>query len=332
MQNKKEKNKNLGRKFLSFLKHPFIRKNEPILHTVEWVFVLLAFFVVGLSVAYFQVSTNYLSGWWQTFTLKQEAQQIPEAEKEFAGETVSEPVVDTTGWDTYRNQWYGFEIKHPDSWRNNTQYKMAAERSARYEIIYKFRKDGGDASGVFDGYDVKIYPVKKVPNVEATNEIRKKEGAPEDPNQCSLSKEEKNFGGEEFPTLQKISVGEADFCYEPAYFYSLTKGDYIYNIVPAVGESGERFANPEKETGKIFPEYKEAIASFKDISISRPVAKPAKPRITARRPVSAKIVNGKFVCAKKNDKPRKSKNNKPGHLDLECCLDPDEKPNPWCTY
>jgi hypothetical protein len=44
-------------------------------------------------------------------------------------------------------------------------------------------------------------------------------------------------------------------------------------------------------------------------------------------------VNGKLVCAKKNDKPRKSLNgNKRGHLDMECCLDPDETPNPWCTY
>ncbi|KKT72417.1 MAG: hypothetical protein UW66_C0003G0001, partial [Candidatus Moranbacteria bacterium GW2011_GWF1_44_4] len=248
--------------------------------------------------------------------------------KLFTGETVAEPI-DTTAWDTYQNKWYGFEIQHPDSWKNNTQYKTATEKSAVYETIYKYRKDSDDASDTFEGYDVKIYPVKKIKNVESTNDIHKKEGAPDDTSGCELF-EEMNFGPEGF-YFQKVSVKDDSPCYEPAYFYSLTKGNYIYNIVPAVGESGERFSDPEKETNRRFPEYKEAVNSFKFIQIVRPQAK-ARPKITAKRPVSAKVVGGKLVCAKKNDKPRKSKRNKPGHMDMECCLDPDEIPNPWCTY
>lgn len=45
-----------------------------------------------------------------------------------------------------------------------------------------------------------------------------------------------------------------------------------------------------------------------------------------------KIVNGRPMCAKKNDKPKKSKQNKRAHIDRECCLDPDEVPNPRCVY
>ena len=63
--------------------------------------------------------------------------------------------------------------------------------------------------------------------------------------------------------------------------------------------------------------------------------KPPKPKLpTARKPVGAKIVNGKYVCKKKHDYVGKSKKKNKGyiHLDLECCLDPDEYPNPWCTY
>jgi len=56
----------------------------------------------------------------------------------------------------------------------------------------------------------------------------------------------------------------------------------------------------------------------------------------ARKPVSAKRVNGKYVCKKKEKDEfiGKSKKNNKGyiHLDLECCLDPDEFPNPWCSY
>ena len=49
-------------------------------------------------------------------------------------------------------------------------------------------------------------------------------------------------------------------------------------------------------------------------------------------PVSAVRVNGRYVCAKKNDKPGRSNKNKRGHIDRQCCLDPDEKPNPHCDY
>lgn len=42
--------------------------------------------------------------------------------------------------------------------------------------------------------------------------------------------------------------------------------------------------------------------------------------------------SGRKVCSKKNDKPSKSKQKKGIHLDMECCLDPDEIPNPHCYY
>ena len=330
MEKKKTKIKKIFKKLASLIKHPFNKKNEPLLHTIEWIFVLLAFFAIGFAVIYHgRVSMFLEEGKYFPSGSKEALIQTLEEQELFTGKVVPEPI-DTTAWDTYQNKWYGFEIQHPDSWKNNTQYKTATEKSAVYETIYKFRRDGEGASEIYEGYDVKIYSVKKTKNIESTNDIHKKEGAPEDASVCPPISEEMNFGPENF-YFQKVSLKDDNPCYEPAYFYSLAKGDYIYNIVPAVGESGERFSNPEKETTKIFPEYKEAVNSFKFIPIVRPQPKP-KPKITAQRPVSAKVVNGKLVCAKKNDKPRKSKQDKGKHLDLECCLDPDEYPNPWCTY
>ncbi len=57
-------------------------------------------------------------------------------------------------------------------------------------------------------------------------------------------------------------------------------------------------------------------------------------RARARKPVGAKVVNGRYVCKKDHDYVGKSKKRNKGylHLDMECCLDPDEYPNPWCTY
>lgn len=43
--------------------------------------------------------------------------------------------------------------------------------------------------------------------------------------------------------------------------------------------------------------------------------------------------NGRRVCEHKNDKGNKSKQSgKDVHIDRECCLDPDEIPNPRCYY
>lgn len=311
------------------IKHIFDPKNEPLLHTIEWVFVLLAFFIIGLSIIYYQSTVTLFDKISDKFLESKDVLiQTPEEEKMFTGEVVAEPI-DTTSWDTYRNQWYGFEVGHPNSW-TNMQYKSATEKSARYETIYKFRKDGNGGDDTFSGYDVVIYSTKKAQSIENTNEIRKKESSPEDISECSFSEE---VGlGDENNQYQKVSVEKKNPCYEPAYFYTLSKGNYIYNIVPAVKEDTGQFSNPEKNADELFPEYKEAVASFKFISIARPRPK-LKPRITARKPISAKISGGRLVCAKKNDHPSKSRNgNKKGHLDLECCLDPDETPNPWCTY
>ncbi|MFA5872155.1 MAG: hypothetical protein WC858_05585 [Parcubacteria group bacterium] len=308
----------------------FNPQNEPFLHTVEWVFILASFFFIGLAMMYYQESKSPLEVKGGKYAEGIDVSiQTLEDQKMFTGEVVPEPV-DTTAWDTYQNKWYGFEIQHPDAWKNNTQYKTATEKSAVYETIYKFRKDGEENGDAFAGFDVKIYPIKKVQKIENTNDVHKKDSAPEESNDCSLSLEETKLkdGGLD---LKKISVDENDLCYKPAYFYSVTKGSYIYNIIPAIGESGERFSDPEKETSKRFPEFKEAVAAFKFIPIVKPKPR-VDPRAGVRKPVAAKIVGGKLVCAKKNDHPKDSHNNKPGHLDLECCLDPDERPNPWCTY
>lgn len=57
------------------------------------------------------------------------------------------------------------------------------------------------------------------------------------------------------------------------------------------------------------------------------------PGIRAGYPLSyKKDAQGRLVCATKNDKPAVSKKDKPTHIDMECCLDPDEIPNPHCYY
>ncbi|MCA9364392.1 MAG: hypothetical protein KC736_00670 [Candidatus Moranbacteria bacterium] len=81
------------------------------------------------------------------------------------------------------------------------------------------------------------------------------------------------------------------------------------------------------ELSHVVPEFFLIPSTFAVQKIIRP-----RPEYILRYPVSAKVENGHLVCAKKKDKPSFSKKTKHKHLDLECCLDPDEWPNPYCTY
>lgn len=63
-----------------------------------------------------------------------------------------------------------------------------------------------------------------------------------------------------------------------------------------------------------------------------PQVKSVVPRVSAPMPAVFAVVNGRLVCSKKNDHPSKSKKGKGRHMDMECCLDPDEYPNPNCHY
>ncbi|HRZ95721.1 MAG TPA: hypothetical protein P5262_04130 [Candidatus Moranbacteria bacterium] len=78
---------------------------------------------------------------------------------------------------------------------------------------------------------------------------------------------------------------------------------------------GEELRIYEKENPKIFFRKKTVINTKR-----------------APMPVVFAMKGGRRVCNRKNDHPSKSKQNKKGHMDMECCLDPDETPNPHCYY
>ncbi len=97
----------------------------------------------------------------------------------------------------------------------------------------------------------------------------------------------------------------------------------------------EPISKPEVEESQ--PSAADNLVNKNNVAAKAVVKQPAPikkvaPRINAPFPISFKRVGGQFVCAKKNDHPSKSNKNKKGHMDMECCLDPDEVPNPHCTY
>jgi len=111
--------------------------------------------------------------------------------------------------------------------------------------------------------------------------------------------------------------------------------------------------SPEKENGEsaeenMLPEGKnisetlsDAVGSVKELAIKTARAKKIAGAKAAREALlrntppprtSTKRVDGKKICDKKNDKPHESGKGSLPHMDMECCPDPDEWPNPHCYY
>ena len=90
--------------------------------------------------------------------------------------------------------------------------------------------------------------------------------------------------------------------------------------------------DPTEQSASVESNTIESLFSIPTVYAKKKTTKKKVKKVKAKKPVSFKMKNGKRVCAKKNDKPSMSTKNKTTHMDMECCLDPDEKPNPYCSY
>ena len=265
--------------------------------------------------------------------------QAPQiAVEETESQEAENPVIDTANWIKYANDWYGFELKYPNNWEK-TEIKSTNEND-RWEYRYQFRKEKAEKNNPYVGFDVVIYDIQKVKEFYNTDEFPtfkseelKKEGISK--NIKIPITENENY------SIEQIYIGEDDKYYNPAYFYTLVRDNYIYNVTPAsVFDFREKkFFEPKSEVTDMFPEFVSAASTVELVDIKRPKPKitVVKPRINAPRPdaETARDSLGRMICKDlKGDKPHKSRVNNKGkqHLDMECCLDPDEYPNPWCYY
>lgn len=245
-------------------------------------------------------------------------------------ETIQEEI-DTAKWKEYRSNWYGFSVSYPETWKDPAS--QAAPKNSKWEYKFEFRMAKIEESNPYLGFDVVVYDLAKAPELSSTNEfpVSKNEEVRTLP-QCQ------NIEGHLIETgdypAEEIYLPPTDDCFEAALFFSYIRDRYIYNIVPVKKFGVVVDSDPRIAVNENFPEFLAVISTAKIIDIARPkaVAAPPKPKVTAPMPASYKVIDGRLVCAKKNDKPSKSDKNKKKHLDMECCLDPDETPNPHCYY
>lgn len=260
---------------------------------------------------------------------KQTPEILPQPLAEKEENQAESPTIDTTNWKTYQSAWYGFELKYPDNW-NNPQFKNYT-KGVKWEYRYQFRKQEITENNPYIGFDVVVYNIHRIKELSNTdefptikNEVLKKQGA------CQII--EGHLGENENYPAEQIYIDAHDDCYDPAYFYTLTRDNYMYNIVPILLGEKEKTIQSEKEIIENLPEFISASSTFDLIEIKRPKVIPKK-TIDAPMPAWFKKDSlDRLVCAKDNDRPAKSDKGKKKHLDMECCLDPDEYPNPHCHY
>ena len=219
-------------------------------------------------------------------------------------------------------------MKYPDYWPEPTVLKPTGFPGEVLRMSFL----SNDAEEKFSGFQVAVYDLNVVKEFSKTAEFP------------AVKNQELFVSGEckdrevylletgEYPA-EEIYVPLNDNCYQAVLFFSVVNEGYIYNLSPILKPGMVFEDEPMKELSEDLPEFFEVVAFFENIDIVRPQKRAVEPKITAPMPVSYKVdEKGRLVCAKKKDKPSKSKQGKKKHLDMECCLDPDEYSNPHCYY
>lgn len=235
-------------------------------------------------------------------------------------------------WKEYKNTAYSFVLKYPSDWAEPAVIKPEDGQKFKLKISFRNKAEDEKNQKGFDIYAYRLLKSKSYIQPDYTDNLIKKDSAAEDYSNCSEIGTA-SIGENKYPAMEMYHL-QNDPCFEEAYFLVLEKGAYIFDIVPVPqGGLGYDSYDGRKKVAETLPEFGKMLNSFNFIQVAARKTTVVK-RITAPKPVAkTKNVGGKRMCAKKNDKPRKSKENHNGkHMDMECCLDPDETPNPWCTY
>jgi hypothetical protein len=197
----------------------------------------------------------------------------------------------------YSNQIYGFKIKYPSSWPAPKEENPSAENQWIKKIIFK-------DSSPWEKFYLLVYK-----NSESKAEVDPISWGYENEKACSA---------------RKINIIKNYFNYKKENIYEFRKDDYVVKIFKGEGELN--FSDSQfKSSALSFIFQKESIPISRKDHIAQTI-------VGAKKPYAYDVVAGKRVCNKKNDRPGKSDQHKGKHMDMECCLDPDEIPNPYCTY
>jgi hypothetical protein len=255
--------------------------------------------------------------------------EIVEELRDFAKNT------DMSQWKKYENPWFGFALKFPQNWK--APFVSYASKNVGWEQKISFRRLQVDQDNSYAGFDALVYETKEDENIMNIQEFPDlNEGMVRSEGVCDTI-DGHTFETGDYPA-EEIYISSGDDCYETGLLFTFTLDEYTYVLLPVKKNGLENFDDQRMEIMTEMPEFFAIASTLESIEIVRkaiPAQKIVTKRITAPKPaVFEKDALGRMVCNKKHDKPGKSKINNKGkiHMDMECCLDPDEYPNPHCYY
>lgn len=316
------KHKKIEKKFLKSLRPFASRKNI--------VSLQIMLIVGGISLLLTVVSANFIRN--RNLKLIKEKRQSAYTDEVRRLSGISSDLIPapdiTEGWNTYENKAYSFSLKYPSGWQ--TPQEIAPDSNVNYLLKIAFDEKGLVSEQDQKGFDIFVYDSKKFPDPAGTDSLKTK-GENIQPKDC-LHFDNITLGQNKYPA-EEIFVNAKDLCYEETFFYSLTQDGHTYNIVPREGKKSDVFPSDAKSTLiKTFPEFYDVVSTLNlEKRESSFVQVPKKIIRNIVSPPPVRFVAGPS-CAHKNDHPSYSNKGKGKHMDEDCCPDPDEWPNPGCSY
>jgi hypothetical protein len=209
-------------------------------------------------------------------------------------------------WKDYKNEFYKFEIKYPADWADPWEEEISEQNLGKI-LKVSFQNKETDRENNYEGF------VIFVSNKDlCLPDINGNQNTP-----CPINE------------LNKIQEKQDEYL-----VYRDSGQFYKYTLLPAIQKKSFSF----ERKWDTLSDFSVALETFSFDPSLRPVRRnnsnSGLASIGKAGDIAAatKVVNGRRVCKKNNDNPSKSKNNPVGHIDAECCLDPDEVPNSRCSY
>jgi hypothetical protein len=295
-------------------------------HNITAIGTILA--VGGMSFALALVAASFSRAQGNKVSAKNRQSAYADELKKLSGITTNlEQIPDeTASWQVYENQKYNFFIKYPLDWQMPKE--ASPDSLSKYLLKISFDSQANSRGESRNGFDVFIYSSLKYPDYHGTD---------------SLVPKSENIDQKDCPHFDDITLGEAGYpakeinasandpCWEETFFYSLTKNEFTYNVVPHLFSKYDIKGFDEKiDLVKILPQFYDIVSTLnleKKEDISQASQRMIRKAISPQR---ARYTAG-ARCPEKNDHPSYS-DTKGKHMDEDCCPDPDEWPNPRCAY
>lgn len=221
-------------------------------------------------------------------------------------------------WNIYENDFYGFKLQYPSYW-NNPQEEAINDPDYNYIFRVSFGTDQGFNGDSAEGFSVFVYRGNMC--LSSFDSMQISDNNPDVPLANSIANNINNHPG----CVSRKITATSDVFPRQVDIYQYAGKNYTFVIIPFMSRNenlSDHIINQFSDMAKTFVILPKDQIQANTIGTNNPTIKntavPSRPRST-------------MICPDPSQKPTYSKT-KGKHMDEDCCPDPDEWPNPQCSY